>query len=211
MPGRQYTGPKTPGLGMSSQKRPNATGKKPWVCMWECESGSVWVCEHAQARLSQDEWLYAQWFTDTNLVDLQGSIACAHTICCLEQSVNHARNTELKSWHTVCCSIFIFLHNGMLHQGVSKSSCFWMSSMYSRCYKYIMIIEYIKVNLLSWACSFAYFCMGSEVSSNMLIFSPEQNSENHGIAKCTHPYRSITSTHLMLLWLVKGTPCHFYP
>lgn len=97
--GRQSTGPKTPGLGMSSLRSPNATGRKPGV--------SVWVYECVPSWLSQVQWLYAQWFIDTNLVALQGSIACAHTICCFEHNVNHVRSAQL--CHVICLAVLIFI------------------------------------------------------------------------------------------------------
>lgn len=41
-------------------------------CHWQ-NALSVWACKCAQSWISQVEWLYAQWFIDTNLMALQGS------------------------------------------------------------------------------------------------------------------------------------------
>lgn len=75
-------------------------------CHWQealSDRVSVWVCKCAQSWLSSVEWLYAQWFIDTNLVTPQGLMTCAHTICCFEYNVNHAWSAQLKSHHRSCC------------------------------------------------------------------------------------------------------------
>lgn len=106
MQGKQYIGPKTPGLGTSSLKRPNATGREPWVSVRVCGCASVLVC----TVLAQSGWM---------------------TLCtrihwhqpCGSPGLNRLRTHHMLFWvqcqsheeHSMSrCFAFYFIHNAML-------------------------------------------------------------------------------------------------
>lgn len=117
MQGRQYTGPKTPGSGTSSLKRPNATGRMPWVC----ERASV----HSLGSVRSNDFMHNDSLTPTSWLS-RAPLSTHHMLFWAQCQSQEERRTKATSYSSLFNLYFI--HNVMLHMAFPNGGTqyFWI-------------------------------------------------------------------------------------